>query len=194
MWSFERYRAAAMGFLWCASCAGSSASKDTAHIAPADITAELLYPLHEGCAWSYDVDSGDGQPVLATVRVLRADTAGVDVQTGQAVQRYAQSAQGIQRAGQRYFLLHSPFVSGAHWPSSADAEARVIATEQTVSTPAGNFPNCVVVREEHTSSLQQVTTTYCVGVGPVRIESQMEVRGRVIRVIAALRGYNTEQS
>ena len=173
------------------ACAGANSGVPT-HANAARLTATALYPLHLGCAWSYDVDSGDGQPVLATARVLSVEHGVVAVQTGQGLQRYYSDADHIQRVGQPHALLRAPFSVGSHWRSGADSEARVIAVGQTRTTPAGAFDACVVVEEVHSRSQQQVTTTYCPGVGPVRIDSQIELRSQRIEVHATLRGFSLE--
>jgi hypothetical protein len=175
--------------LGCAACAGGSAGP--LRTAAADLTPTSLYPLRVGYAWSYDVDAGDNQPVLATARVLRVNEGVVDVQSGQEVRHYTLVPEGIRR-DQGSFLLRAPIVAGSHWRSGPDSEAHVIALGQTVETQSGAFRACVVIDEKHPGSGQQVTTTYCPGVGPVRIESQMEVRGRVVRVRAVLRGFTGE--
>lgn len=172
------------------SCAsGPRAGGDAAPLA---ITPATLYPLQVGYAWSYDVDSGDGQPVLATARVLRADAQTADVQSGQGVQHFTITPEGISRAGQAgFFLLHAPLTADSRWASGPEAEAQLVALGQQVTTPAGVFEGCVVIREQHTTG-QDVSTTYCPGVGPVRIESRMQVRGQRVAVIATLRGYSAQ--
>jgi hypothetical protein len=173
-----------------ASCAsGPSASGRK----PADLSPRSLYPLHEGAAWSYDVDAGDGEAtVLATTRVLRVQGTSVEVQSGQAVLRYAFLPDGIQRVDGGTFLLRAPVALGSEWPAGLNTQARVTAVDQLLQTPAGNFESCVVVTEQGGDSGRKVTTSYCPGVGPVRVDSEMEVRGKLLRVTATLRGYSLE--
>jgi hypothetical protein len=154
-----------------------------------DVSVATLYPLVEGAAWSYDVDSGDGQPVLATAHVVSVRDGLVEVASGQAVLHYQIVPEGIARAGQAGHLLKTPLVSDASWPSAPDTVARVEALHQTLALPAGTFQECVVVKEENASTGQRVSTTYCPGVGPARVVSEMEVRGHALRVTATLRGY-----
>lgn len=158
------------------------------------MTAAALYPLQRGCAWSYDVDTGDGQPLLATVHVLGEDGGIVSVQTGQGVQRYRvdRAHDEIAHAARPYALLRAPFESGNHWRSGPDSEARVIAADQTRTTPAGTFHACVVIQELHARTQQEVTTTYCPGVGPVRIDSQIALQTGRAFVHATLRGFSLE--
>jgi hypothetical protein len=165
----------------------------TTHVStPRDLSLASLYPLHVGCAWSYDVDSGDGQPVLATARVLSVQGDAVDVKMGQALRRYLVQPGGIARVGQEGFLLTSPLQAAGSWTSAPDTQARVAVAHERLTTPAGTFEDCVVVQEDNASSGQSVATTYCPGVGPARVVSQMRVRGQTLRVTALLRGFTAE--
>lgn len=178
---------AALSWLSCASGPSASGRK------PADLSPRSLYPLQEGAAWSYDVDAGDGEPpVLATTRVLRVQGTSVEVQSGQAVLRYALLPEGIKRVEAGTYLLRVPIELGREWPAGLNAQARVTAVDQLLQTPAGAFESCAVVTETGGDSGRKVTTTYCPGVGPTRVESEMEVRGKLLRVTATLRGYSLE--
>jgi hypothetical protein len=169
-------------------CAGPAQSIRPA----ADLSPLSLYPLRQGAAWSYDVDAGDGDLVLTTSRVLRVTTTQVEVMSGQAVLRYAVLADGIQRLDGGTYLLRAPVALDKHWPASMGSEARVTALNQDIQTPAGKFESCVVVIEQGGDSGRKVTTTYCPGVGPAIVVSEMGVRGKLLRVRATLRGYSLE--
>lgn len=183
-------RLGALALLGLVACAGSGAHTASP---PRDLSPSSLYPLHEGSAWSYDVDAGDGQQVLATSRVLRVTEGVVEVQSGQGVQRYVVTAQGIQRAGGEAYLLRAPIAAGSSWSAGPNTQARVAAVEQTLKTPAGELEGCVVVEEQNAESGQEISTTYCPGVGPAKVESKMRVRGQELRVSALLRGFTLEQ-
>jgi len=81
---------------------------------------------------------------------------------------------------------------GATWSSGAETTARVTALGVAVSTPGGNFADCVTIEENNAGTTQHVTTTYCPGVGPARVISEMEIRGKLLRVDAKLRGYSID--
>jgi hypothetical protein len=89
-------------------------------------------------------------------------------------------------------LLHAPIALGSQWPAGLDTQAEVTAVDQHVETPAGVFEACVTVTERSAQSGRNVATTYCPGVGAVRVDSQMHVRGQQLRVLATLRGYSLE--
>jgi hypothetical protein len=61
-----------------------------------------------------------------------------------------------------------------------------------VSTVAGEFVGCVEVRESAGAGQKVVRTVFCPDVGPVEVESslQLAVTGRAARVLARLRGYD----
>jgi hypothetical protein len=172
------------------ACAGSAAE---VRPGPPDQSPKALYPLAAGYAWSYDVETEGSPPVLAVARVARFDAGVASVVTGpDASQRYAVTDAGIQRAGQPGFLLKAPIALGAVWESGAGTQARVASVNEQVTTTAGNFAACVVVEEQNRNSGQTVKTTYCPGVGPAVVVSQMEVRGQLLTVTAKLRGYSLE--
>jgi hypothetical protein len=172
---------------WLALGCGAAATTRTK--TASDVSVSSLYPLNVGSAWSYDVDSGDGQVLLATTRVVRVRDGVAEVMSGQALLRYVLRADGIERAGQLGYLLKAPFVQNASWVSAPDTTAVIQALHQRLVTSAGTFEECVVVLENNAGSGQRVTTTYCPGVGPARVVSEMEVRGHGLRVVATLRGY-----
>jgi hypothetical protein len=158
-----------------------------------DLSPASLYPLAAGYAWSYDVDSGEGQSVLAVARVARMQGAVAEVVTGAPTAlRYAVQTDGIAHADTGGYLLKAPVTLGASWPSGPKSVARVTALHVPFTSPAGSFSECVVVEEANATSGQRITTTYCPGVGPVQVVSEMDVRGQTLRVTAKLRGYALE--
>lgn len=175
-----------------AACAGSPSQVRQGR---PDHSPASLYPLGAGYAWSYDVETEGTPPVLAIARVTRFDSGVATIVTGpQAAQRYAVTGAGIQRVGQPGYLLKAPIALGAVWESGADTSARVASVSEQVSTPSGTFAACVVVEEQNQASGQSVKTTYCPGVGPAIVVSQMEVRGQLLTVTARLRGFSVESS
>lgn len=161
--------------------------------APADLSPASLYPLRASAAWSYDVDSGDGESVLAVARVTRIEGSAVEVATGDAAPiAYLQRSDGIVRARSGGYLLKAPIAAAASWPSGEGTRAQVTALHVTLATPAGTFTDCVTVQEDNAASGQRIATTYCPGVGPAEVVSEMQVQGRVLRVVGRLRGYSVD--
>jgi len=187
----HRFACVCVALLTCCTVACATGRAHTER-PPADLSPTSLYPLREGAAWSYDVDAGDGELVLATTRVLRVTGTQVEVVSGQAVLRYALLPDGIQRVDGGTYLIRAPVVLNKQWTGTMGSQARVTALNQDLQTPAGKFESCVVVAEEGGDSGRKVTTTYCPGVGPVVVVSEMEVRGKLLQVTAKLRGYSLE--
>lgn len=148
-----------------------------------------LFPLLDGSAWAYDVDTGDGDNVLAVTRVIGVTGNLVDVVTGNDdVARYEQREDGIFRLATGAYLLKHPVEQGATWPSGGDKTATIIDVNMAIETLAGAFTECVAVEEVGAESGLTIRTVYCPDVGPVEIQSHMQLRDQVARVIARLRG------
>ncbi len=183
----------ALGFVAVAVISSGCAGSTTAAKKPVDLSPASLYPLRPAAAWSYDVDSGDGDSVLAVARVTRSEGDLVEVATGsEGAIGYIVHDDGITRASNGSYLLKAPIAAGASWSSGQDTTAHVLALGVSLITAAGPFSDCVSVQEDNTGTGQRVTTTYCPGVGPAQVVSEMEVRGQQLRVIAKLRGYTLE--
>jgi hypothetical protein len=150
-----------------------------------------LYPLTPGAVWSYDVDTGVGLNTLAISRVISVRGSRVEVGTGSTPIVYEVTSEGIRRQESRGWVLKSPIEKGASWNSDI-GHARVVSTQRTVNTPMGRFVHCVHVMERSENQGRQVDTVYCPQVGPVFIDSQMDMKisGRRTRVSARLLGYN----
>jgi hypothetical protein len=160
-----------------------------------EVTPATLYPLAEGNAWSYDVETGDGDSVLAVARVARKVGEIAEVVTGASdALRYEPKADGIARVGSDGYLLKAPLDKGASWASGAGRTALVSEVDVRFSSRAGSFDACVVIDEREAASGQRTFTTYCPGVGPVLVVSEMDVRGQTLRVVARLRGYDVSAS
>lgn len=155
------------------------------------MAVDRLYPLREGSVWTYDVDTGEGLPVLAITRVTRRDGERVEVTSGSTPIYYEQRADGLYRADRQAYVLKAPLGPGARWDAGGGATAEV-AGIRTMETTAGNFQGCVEVRETGGSGGKVVRTVYCPDVGPVEVESSMAMglTGQTVRVLAKLRGYD----
>lgn len=169
----------------CQACAGSVSQ--VAKERP--WTPETLYPLAEGHAWSYDVDSGDGDPVLAVTRVVTATPQAAIVEVGKEQTVYERRPDGWYRPAKGGYLLRTPLAVGATWESGQDLSARLVRAVDRIETPAGRFSHCAEVEELQSRSGTRIWTTYCPDVGPVRVISELVVRGQTLRVTAILRGY-----
>jgi hypothetical protein len=174
----------------CVALAGACASAP-AVVPTAAITPERLYPMVEGSAWSYDVDTGDGSSVLAISRVTKAHGAQATVQGGEGATHYELRPDGIFRADRGGYLLKGPIRAGSTWPSGSGMQATIQRIAVAIDVPAGRFNDCIEVLEQGSASGAVITTTYCPGVGPVQVVSSMQLQlgKQIVRVVARLRGY-----
>jgi hypothetical protein len=142
--------------------------------APPPEDAAEYYPLNAGWRWAYDIEKG-GQQILAIYAVVQRDGDTAVMQAGEERLVYAVLPEGIVRgergreAAQDDFLLKSPLRLGAQWPILGGT-ATVAAVGKTVTVPAGDFPNCVVIEENRTAPARLVRTTYAPGTGPIAVD------------------------
>jgi hypothetical protein len=170
----------------CGASAGTSTEKTTA------MTVERLYPMRQGSIWTYDVDTGDGLPVLAITRVLSATPERIEVSSGSDPLIYQLRPDGLVRVDLDSYVLHTPLHKGASWDQPDGARAEITDVEKSVSSVAGDFRACVEVLEQGGPGNKHVRTVFCPDVGPVEIESSLSIAltGKVTRVVARLRGYD----
>ena len=169
------------------SCGGMSSS------APSKATNDPrdFFPLRAGNAWSYDVDTGESVSTLAITRVEAVDGRMATVRTAQTVVVYELSSQGIREADAGGWVLRAPLREGEAWPGRGGRSARLVSTDASAQTVAGDFDDCIEVLESGGRLELEVRTVYCRGVGPVAVASTMRsnVSERVLTVRASLRGY-----
>lgn len=175
------------------ACAGAPpAGPAKARELPRD--ARAYYPLEPGWKWAYDVEQ-NGEAILATFAVTAREGDRVTVLGGDQVLQYVVRPDGILRpssdigdAGGGDYVLRAPLGDKAAWPVQG-GQAKVVAWNETVTTPAGEFQGCVTVEERRQDPDRRTSTTYAPGVGPVRIEFQAMDPGGLHHTKAALRGF-----
>jgi hypothetical protein len=188
-WRVNRSLAALPLLLALGACHGGASSKSAAD---AKLSIDRLYPLRAGSVWSYDVDTGDGPPTLAITRVTRREGARAEVSSGGPSITYEQRSDGLYRVDRDAYVLKTPLAVGTRWDAGQGGSAEITSLGQRVSTPGGEFSDCVEVRESDPSTQKQVRTVFCPDVGPVEVESTitLQVSARGARVLAKLRGYD----
>jgi hypothetical protein len=159
-----------VGLLACSTT--RPADRPTSAPPPEDATE--YYPLNAGWRWAYDIEKG-GEQILAIYAVVQRNGETAVMQAGEERLVYAVLPEGIVRgergreAGQDDFLLKSPLRLGAQWPILGGT-ATVAAVAKTVTVPAGDFSNCVVIEENRTAPPRLVRTTYAPGTGPIAVD------------------------
>lgn len=180
------------GFLIYTICLGCGASSPSPESLNNRLDPHNLYPMEKGNAWSYEIDTGDGEKALAIHRVVLQENDQVQVLAGNTIHHYRISAEGIYRTGNSVWLLKAPIEVGAHWPSSSGMEAQVSSVNSEVDTLAGKFKNCVEIQESGGEVQRRIITVYCPSIGPVYVESSLNVKGKDIQVVGRLKGYQVQ--
>lgn len=187
----NRSNRALLGLLaLCAAACGGANSGNAGKAAA--VTVDRLYPLRQGSIWTYDVETGEGVPVLAITRVLSSTAERIEVSSGSDPLLYQQRPDGLYREDLGFYVLHVPVQKGASWEQAGGARAEITDVEKSVSTVAGEFHGCVEVLEQGGPANKHVRTVFCPDVGPVEIESTTAIAltGKTTRVVARLRGYD----
>lgn len=158
------------------------------------LSVDRLYPLRQDAVWSYDVDTGEGLPILAITRVTKVEAQRVEMSVaGRQSISYERRDEGLYRPDCETFVLQAPVRAGESWHACGKATAEVRSVQKDVSTPAGEFHGCAEIVETGGNGGKMTRTVYCPDVGPVEVESTMPVPGgggEVARVIARLRGFD----
>lgn len=143
---------------------------------PLAVTARNLYPMAAGYIWTYDIDTQTGMSSLGITRVVdvQGNLVGIAADGGE-VHTYELRAEGIYQPASSTWLLRDPIAVGQEWPSTQGRTARIESVTETVDVTDGHYDDCVVVMEEGGESGHHVRTTYCLGVGPVIVESRQEL-------------------
>jgi len=151
-----------------------STGPTTPHAEPT--TARGLYPMAAGYIWTYDIDTGTGMSSLGITRVVdvQGNTVGIAAD-GSEAHTYELRAEGIYQPATQTWLLRDPIAVGQEWPSTHGRTARIESTTETVDVTDGHYDDCVLVLEEGGDAGLHVRTTYCMGVGPVIVESRQEL-------------------
>jgi hypothetical protein len=153
-------------------------------------SASDYFPLEAGWKWAYDLDRS-GEHMLAVYQVMERVLDGAIVQAGDERLSYAVTPDGVaQKDGTVVgdFVLKNPIAPGAAWPVFAGS-AKVVAVDQKISLPSGDYTGCVVVETLRHDPNRLSRTTFARGVGPVAIEVQVESQGRFVTTMrATLRG------
>jgi len=185
-------QAAVAGSLSLLTLLSACASAPTAPVASASrsTAATDYFPLDAGWKWAYELER-DGQHLLAVYSVLERMPDGAIVQAGDQRISYAVTPRGIamKEAGSvGDFVLQNPVALGTTWNVMAGT-AKIVSVDKTVSGPAGEYKNCVVVEMLRHEPNRMSRTTFAPGVGPVEIEVQVESQGRFVTTThATLRG------
>jgi hypothetical protein len=149
-------------------------SSSTDRYSPGD-----YYPLAVGNSWTYQVNTL-GQTTDQTVTVVGKEGEFFSDSTHRHLMVDASGLRDDER-----YLLQRPLVKGNHWKSVISVTSvesyEIVETDKKVSTAAGDFGGCIVVRSTNpqNKSIELVNEmTFAPGVGIVRIQTQMVKDGK----------------
>jgi hypothetical protein len=167
------------------ACGGAQAGGEEDSMDPS-----RFYPMTEGNVWTYDVDTGVGPPALGISRVTAVQGGRASISNNDTDPIvYEKRPEGIYRVGSDTWLLRRPLEVGARWPAAGGREAEVVSVTRSVEVGGGSFEGCLEIRES--DGRQSVVTVYCPDVGPVIVETsmQMDTSAEPITVRGELRAY-----
>lgn len=161
-----------------AGCASSEAPPVVPAPPPAEPSEVARYmPLEDNHVYAYRTeDKVRGSSGALMLRVRRRAIGGAELLGGARTQRVLIDANGVRREPEGHYMLRTPIEVGTAWRNGPGANARITAVDRTVKVPAGSFHRCVVVVEERSgaSVRGKISTTFCLDVGIVSIETEGE--------------------
>jgi hypothetical protein len=156
------------------ACSPAAKPKTAAPLPPFRYTPAVksleYFPLDDGASWTHAITRpGLGRPeeVLGVTRVVAVKDGVASITSPGGSFTYLIADDGILRE-RRTYVIKEPIVVGTRWEMGGPDELGTIEkVDATITTRAGSFTDCVVVRE--VAPGQDVETTYCPRVGPALI-------------------------
>lgn len=138
------------------------------------------YPLKKDAAWTYRVTSYEhtaaGESLVRTARVTGEKDGEFQLQQGEERYAYLLTKEGLMKAKSRSFILKEPLDVGATWAIEVSGggitlqgQATIIAKGVETAVTGRAYKDCVVVQETY-QNIGRHLTTYCPGVGMVKLE------------------------
>lgn len=158
----------------------------------AETKNETYLPLMVGNHWVYESSEGtEGAPVLESWDVVRQEGQSFIMRIQQTFatnasleEQFVVGDEGVQRqitnttspAPLLQLILKVPPVEGMSWLGS-DGRYTVTALGESVTVPAGTFPDCVEVQRWRKETQLTEILTYAPGVGIIQREEKFPVIG-----------------
>lgn len=162
-----------------------------AHLLPAD-----YFPLAVGNRWIYESSEGtETAPALESWEVIdqRGHTFAIRIAqpfvTEEITELFVSTPDGVgQVSGESteqeplrpapQFFLKAPLQVGASW-KNRDGRYAITMVGESVTVPAGTFPDCLEVTRWSASGTATVITLYAPGVGMVQREERFQILGGI---------------
>lgn len=180
----------AVGLGWlvlAAGCGGSQPRVETA-VAASSLGGVLEYfPLEPRTVGTFVTRTDLGQETLVVMEFERPRPERGEIWIAGHRQSFLLGEDAVERA-EGGFVLHAPLEVGNSF-QGAFGRVSIVQVGLSVSVPAGSFSDCLVTREESANPPKSVETTFCAGVGIVRLRVSGAGGGEVSEVESILQAY-----
>jgi len=126
-------------------------------------TLQDLLPLTDRTVSSFDAEGDPPGPTLVILEIERPTPERAELWIAGRPERLLLSWDSVQRLTGGLWL-RTPLEEGATFPGSFGT-VKILATEETVTVPAGTFTDCLLTEEKSPSEDKVALTTFCPGVG-----------------------------
>jgi hypothetical protein len=162
---------------------GGKGSEAPASAPAAKNDIEYYFPLEDGKIYHYVTKEG-GETGMLVAKVHRPQAHRGELRVSNGTKRFMYVADGVTYVGGAY-ILKAPLETGASWPGEHGGTTKIVATDATITVPAGKFTSCVkTVEEGGRPATSHYESTFCPGIGLVQLvvtaqgnESRAELKG-----------------
>ncbi len=170
-----------------AACGGGAPQEPVAPTptGPQVSDVERYLPLVSDTVLAYDTENDLGARGVLMMQITRSRPDLAELRVAGRAQRLAITPEGI-RQSEGGWVLKAPLSQGTRFKGDF-GDVVVSAIGKRMSTPAGEFSDCIETIEK--SSNKQVTTTYCRDVGIVELLVEGQVGEEYARERAVLKSH-----
>lgn len=137
--------------------------------------AERWFPLEDGRLYHYETMDEVGDTGMIVGRVRRSDASHGSLEMSDVTRRFVFKEDGVYEHDGTLVLPSRPEV-GRTFMGRRGGGARIVAVGERVTVPAGAYDDCVVVEERPPVGDGVQRTTFCAGIGIVRIDVESEAK------------------
>jgi hypothetical protein len=156
-----------LGFAVSGCGAPKSGPARTARVASGDLGVLEFFPFEDNTVGSFQTKTDLGQETLVMMEFARPRPEHGEIWIAGHRQSFHLSPRAVERA-EGGFLLLAPLEVGREFQGPF-GRVVVRGVDEKVTSPAGTFSGCVRTEETSEQPPKSVETTYCRGVGIVKI-------------------------
>jgi len=142
------------------------------------------FPAVVDAQWVYQLvvsESSKDTLQLLQTRINEVTADRIAVMSGSSPVLYMVANDGLIKAKSGNYFLKYPLTPGNRWPitlGGVAGEAVIVANDQSITTAAGTFEDCLLVEERPGGDPVVLRTWYAPGVGVVRMQTAIIVDGK----------------